>query len=30
MFTLYDHQKLALNYMRFNDSFALFMEQGTG
>ncbi len=27
---LYHHQKLALNYMRFNDSFALFMEQGTG
>lgn len=30
MINLYNHQKLALNYMRFNDSFALFMEQGTG
>ena len=27
---LYHHQKLALQYLRFNDSFALFMEQGTG
>lgn len=28
--TLYNHQKLALEYMRLNDSFALFMEQGVG
>ena len=27
---LYQHQELALNYMRFNDSFALFMDMGTG
>jgi len=27
---LYQHQKLALQYMRLNDSFALFMEQGCG
>ncbi len=27
---LYRHQELALNYMRANDGFALFMEQGTG
>jgi len=27
---LYNHQKLALQYMRLNDSFALFMEQGCG
>lgn len=27
---LYRHQKLALQYMRLNDSFALFMEQGCG
>ncbi len=27
---LYQHQELALNYMRFNDGFALFMEMGTG
>lgn len=30
MLTLYNHQKIALAYLRFNDSFALFMEQGTG
>lgn len=30
MINLYKHQKLALSYLRFNDSFALFMEQGTG
>ena len=30
MFELYRHQKVALSYMRFNDSFALFLEQGTG
>lgn len=30
MLTLYNHQKLALQYMRLNDSFALFMEQGCG
>lgn len=30
MLTLYRHQKIALSYMRMNDSFALFMEQGTG
>lgn len=28
--TLFNHQKLALQYMRLNDSFALFMEQGCG
>jgi SNF2 family DNA or RNA helicase len=28
--TLYEHQKLALQYLRLNDSFALFMEQGCG
>lgn len=28
--TLYRHQKLALQYMRLNNSFALFMEQGCG
>ena len=27
---LYRHQELALSYLRFNDNFALFMEQGTG
>lgn len=27
---LYRHQEIALSYLRFNDSFALFMEQGTG
>ena len=30
MIKLYDHQKIALAYLRFNDCFALFMEQGTG
>jgi len=30
MLELYNHQKLALQYMRLNDSFALFMEQGCG
>lgn len=30
MVKLYNHQKLALQYMRLNDSFALFMEQGCG
>lgn len=30
MLALYNHQKLALQYMRLNDSFALFMEQGCG
>lgn len=30
MFTLYEHQKTALNYLRLNDSFILTMEQGTG
>ena len=29
-FNLYRHQKIALSYLKFNDSFALFMEQGTG
>ena len=27
---LYRHQKLAVNYMRANNAFGLFMEQGTG
>lgn len=27
---LYKHQEVALNLLRLNDSFALFMEQGTG
>lgn len=27
---LYNHQKIALSYLTLNDSFALFMEQGTG
>ena len=27
---LYNHQKIAKSYMTLNDSFALFMEQGTG
>ena len=27
---LYDHQKLALSYMRYNGNFALFLEQGLG
>ena len=30
MLTLYRHQKIALSYMRSNNYFALFMEQGTG
>lgn len=30
MIKLYRHQKIALSYLRFNDNFALFMEQGTG
>ena len=30
MLTLYRHQKVALSYMRSNNYFALFMEQGTG
>lgn len=30
MLQLYRHQKLALSYMRSNNYFALFMEQGTG
>lgn len=30
MLTLYHHQEIALSYMRTNDYFALFMEQGTG
>ena len=30
MITLYRHQEIALSYMRTNDYFALFMEQGTG
>ena len=30
MIELYRHQKIALSYLRSNDSFALFMEQGTG
>lgn len=30
MFTLFNHQKTALNYLRLNDSFILTMEQGTG
>lgn len=29
-FKLYRHQELALNYMRANDNFGLFMEQGLG
>ena len=29
-FRLYRHQELALNYMRMNNGFALFMETGTG
>ena len=27
---LYHHQEIALSYLRLNDNFALFMEQGTG
>lgn len=30
MIALYRHQEIALSYMRMNDSFALFMEQGVG
>lgn len=30
MFKLYQHQEIALSYLRANDRFALFMEQGTG
>ena len=30
MIKLYRHQEIALSYMRSNDFFALFMEQGTG
>ena len=30
MIKLYRHQEIALSYMRVNDYFALFMEQGTG
>lgn len=30
MIELYDHQRTALNLLRLNDGFALFMEQGTG
>ena len=30
MVKLYRHQEIALSYMRANDFFALFMEQGTG
>lgn len=30
MIKLYRHQEIALSYMRANDHFALFMEQGTG
>lgn len=30
MIKLYRHQEIALSYLRFNDNFALFMEQGTG
>ena len=30
MIRLYRHQEIALSYMRSNDYFALFMEQGTG
>lgn len=30
MLTLYKHQEIALSYLRTNDFFALFMEQGTG
>jgi hypothetical protein len=28
MLALYNHQKMALAYLRLNDQFALFMEQG--
>lgn len=30
MFSLYRHQQVALSYLRVNNNFALFMEQGTG
>ena len=30
MINLYHHQKIALSYLRTNNAFALFMEQGTG
>ena len=30
MVELYSHQETALNLLRLNDGFALFMEQGTG
>lgn len=30
MINLYHHQEIALSYLRLNDNFALFMEQGTG
>lgn len=30
MIKLYAHQETALSYLRINDAFALFMEQGTG
>lgn len=30
MIKLFDHQRTALAYMKMNNSFALFMEQGTG
>lgn len=30
MFRLYKHQEIALSYLRVNNYFALFMEQGTG
>ena len=30
MIALYRHQEIALSHLRMNDSFALFMEQGTG
>jgi SNF2 family DNA or RNA helicase len=30
MIELYRHQKIALSYLRLNDSLALYMEQGTG
>ena len=30
MIHLYEHQKTALDLLRLNDGFALFMEQGTG
>lgn len=30
MIALYEHQKTALNYLRLNDGFALFLDQGLG